>query len=172
VEQVKEIPLHGGGVAIVDVIDYARVSKYVWYLRQRGRTRYAFRKVTNTSDQLLHKFLVEETNGLQVDHENGDGLDNRRSNLRLATPLQNATNRRKKAGTTSPFKGVSRRRRSETKPWAAHIQIDGRSANLGSFANEEEAARRYDEAVRTHYGEFGRYNFPFPGEQPAMVLDG
>ena len=82
-----------------------------------------------------------------MDHENGNGLDNRRENLRLATHSQNQRNRRRTRDKV--YKGTRR----NGKKWVAHIV-------LGTFASEEEAARAYDHAATLLYGEFARLNFP------------
>ena len=94
----------------------------------------------------------------QVDHVNGDGLDNRRANLRPASTAQNARNRSRPSTNRSGFKGVSWVR--DRGHWRAGIKVDGRSLNLGSFADPVEAAKAYDEAARRLHGKFARPNFP------------
>lgn len=103
----------------------------------------------------LHTFL---TGWPLVDHVNGNGLDNRRANLRAATPGQNQANMRRPRTNTSGFKGVSWFAR--TGKWRAYIGFENRQIHLGYFATPEEAARTYDAKAVELYGEFARPNFP------------
>ena len=94
-----------------------------------------------------------------VDHINGNGLDNRKANLRLATGTQNGYNRRKtRKRTWSKYKGVTFDKRR--KKWEGKIVINGRKQHLGSFTNELDAGRAYDEAAKKYHGEFALLNFP------------
>lgn len=90
-----------------------------------------------------------------VDHINGNGLDNRRVNLRLATSLQNQGNSRKRRNASSYYKGVSWYK--PLKKWRAQIKVDKHVIHLGYFVSEEEAAIVYQEAAIAHFGEFARY---------------
>jgi hypothetical protein len=109
----------------------------------------------------MHRDVMGAPDGLLVDHINQNGLDNRRSNLRIATGAQNQRNahgrgiHRGKAS-SSAFRGVSR---SKGK-WGAHVSVNGRNIRLGTFVTEEAAARAYDKAARQYHGEFAGLNFP------------
>ena len=94
----------------------------------------------------------------RVDHVDGNGLNNQRSNLRPTTQAQNLANQLKRLGVTSKFKGVCWRDRPS--PWRATITVDGRQRGLGSFADEEQAARAYDAAALDLFGDRARLNFP------------
>ena len=97
--------------------------------------------------------------GLLVDHENGDTLDNRRANLRLATHYQNTCNRRKiKSKTSSRFIGLYFEKRSSR--WVTAIKNHGKKIYLGRFKSEIDAAHAYDEAAKKYHGEFAHLNFP------------
>lgn len=103
----------------------------------------------------------EITSGFYLDHKDGDRLDNRVRNLRLALPRQNVYNAPAYGG-TSMFKGVSRGYKGQ---WQAAIQYRSKEFYLGSYDSEEEAALVYDDAARLYHGEFARLNCPNIGER-------
>lgn len=153
------IPLSRGLVAIVDDADHDAVSAQgSWYADPSRGTFYARRNVWLDGRRCvgvkMHRFL---TGWDLVDHINGDGLDNRRVNLRAATPRENARNRRVRSDSLSGFKGV---RRLSSGTWIARIEVGGRRVSLGSFDTAESAALAYDAAAVEHFGEFARVNFP------------
>ena len=157
----REIVLSNGDVALVDAADYDRVMNAAgtWYATPNRHTIYAGRKVRRPdgrqTTQLLHRFLTGDA-WRQVDHINGDGLDNRRSNLRLATHAQNMRNRREQTNNSSGFRGVSRHNRR----WRASISVGNKDRHLGYYDDPIEAARAYDAAALELSGEFARLNFP------------
>jgi ribosomal protein S28E/S33 len=162
-ETMKEIALTKAKVAIVDDEDYDRIinSGFSWVAN--GCAGYisavGLRKVNgkNTS-AIMARFILGVTDkGIEVDHINGDTLNNRRENLRLATPRQNRFNRRKQVISSNPYKGISFDKKK--KKWAAKIKRDGKLHWLGRFRTPEEAARAYDKAAVELFGEFARLNF-------------
>lgn len=106
---------------------------------------------------LLHRVLMNAPVGVEVDHVNGDVLDNRRCNLRLCTRAQNARNVSPHVGSASLYKGVSRYRGAL--PWRARIWCDGKEHTVGYFGSEQEAARAYDAEALRRFGEYARLNF-------------
>lgn len=156
---MKEIPLTKGYSALVDDEDHDRLLSFgKWQASVTGGQVYAAHNM-NRRRLYMHRVLME--GAALVDHINGDGLDNRRANLREATPVQNSRNMRPlTSAMSSEFKGVARQPRSTVHPWRAYIRINGRASWLGVFATPEEAARAYDAAAREHFGEFARPNFP------------
>lgn len=94
-----------------------------------------------------------------VDHVNGNGLDNRRCNLRVCTPQQNAFNSKPVRGSRSKFKGVKYNTACKNK-WTARIRINGKQVDIGRFETEEEAARAYDKVAKEVQGDFAWLNFP------------
>lgn len=144
--------------AAVDDADYDRVSQYKWSAIQRGR--YAVRSETVAVGKrriiYLHRFIMDAPEGLTVDHINGNGLDNRRCNLRICSQGDNVRNRRHASGGTSKYQGVcwNKARRK----WQANITVDNRLCYLGLFDDEQDAARAYNAAAVEHFGEFARLN--------------
>lgn len=153
----KEIPLTRGLVALVDDEDYDLVKDISWSassVKYGGRC-YARRWVPGTgATQGMHALL---TGYALTDHINGNGLDNRRANLREATHAENCRNRRKGSRNTSGFIGVSWH--TQRGKWRAQIKVQGRTRSLGMFLDPEDAARAYDAAAREHFGEFAAQNF-------------
>jgi hypothetical protein len=107
----------------------------------------------------MHRQIMNPPDWLLVDHDNHHGLDNRRSNLRQVTHAENQQNARKTISkTTSRFKGVDFVK--ATGKWRARIVVNGRRLFLGSFTDELDAARAYDEAAMKYFKEFACLNFP------------
>ena len=153
---MKIIELQRGLMAMVDDSDYERVIACgKWNAKKSGRTFYARQSRSNRPERVMHKFL---TGWDYVDHINGNGLDNRRSNLRLATHAQNMGNKRRYRNNTSGYKGVAPFN-GRGKPWIAYINCGGKRTYLGLFEAAIDGARAYDrEAIRL-FGDFAHTNF-------------
>lgn len=158
------IPLTQGFEAIVDAEDLPLVSGYSWYTYNdpRRSTQYAVTNVrlpTGKRKTLrMHRLIMGADSKYGVDHANGNGLDNRRSNLRLATQRQNSTNRRIHKNNRSGYKGVHWR--SDNCRWRAAIGTPQGKITLGHFDNCIDAAKAYDRAARRLFGEYAKLNFP------------
>lgn len=150
------VPLFGTDlVALVDDEDGEAVLQCRWYLKKDGPRNYAQRNVKVAGKwrkQQLHLFLLGNEVSRHIDHENHDGLDNRRSNLRIATPSQNQMNARARPGTSSAFKGVSWY--PKYGKWVAYINIARKRRFLGYFELEADAAEAYRVASTALFGEF------------------
>lgn len=166
--EVYFVPLTQGAFTKIDVRDAPTVMQKCWYLYREPRTgrKYAVREELGKTVR-LHRWLLNADHSDDVDHANGDGLDNRRENLRRATSAQNARNAHKRAQCTSQYKGVNWDANGRLS-WRARIRVDRKLIHIGRFATEEEAARAYDEAARRLHGEFARVNFPVDEERPAL----
>ena len=156
------INIKGGVVVLIDDADYPLISGHEWQPMQSKRTTYARCSIGNRTVR-MHRLIMAAKPGIQVDHRNGNGLDNRRENLRLATSLQNGANKRTK-GPASGFKGVYRTDRG--KRWKAIITVGYKRQHLGCFDTAQEAAAAYDKAALEQFGEFACPN------SAGRLLDG
>lgn len=168
---MRRIPLTRGLFAIVDNDDYHDLAQFSWRASPVSKTKpNKFRAQRSYVDpfgrSLVERMHVRITGFKMTDHINGNSLDNRRSNLREATPSDNRCNVAKSKG-QSFYKGVSP---TTSGKWRAGIRRDGVSLHLGTFDDELTAALAYDEAARNLHGRFARLNFPKPGEQSALVF--
>ncbi len=146
-----------GREVLVDDCDLAFVKSRSWqiYTRKDGRL-----SICGTNGAMA-RALMAAPKGMQVDHKNGDGLDNRRENLRVCTHQQNQWNRKRAPG-KSRYKGVTHYKRlaPSRKPWGARIEKDGHRRFLGHFRTQLEAALAYDAAAVQLFGEYAAPNFP------------
>lgn len=153
---MKEIKLTQGKVAIVDDADYAKLAGNKWCFCGR----YAKRSLTKVGGRwphvYMHRVIMGIDDDLYVDHINGDALDNRRNNLRVATNAQNQGNSKSAKGSTSIYKGVCWSKHHGK--WLSQIAPSRRNIFLGLFDNEVDAAETYDVAAYHLHGEFARFN--------------
>lgn len=164
---IRVIPLVGGQhFAIVDADDFEAVSKWSWHAKKKSTrlsiyaVRY-FKENNRKRSEYMHQLILKAQPGYSIDHISRDGLDNRRSNLRIATVAQNNANVGKmRRATTSRFKGVSKERGARS--FRAQINVNGRRTCIGHFAKDEDAAWAYDREARRVFGSFAYCNFPPP----------
>jgi hypothetical protein len=156
---IAYIPLSRGYEAIIDVGDVEYAGRYNWFCAIHKGKPYARRNERRADGSkygaYLHRDLVGAAGRLDVDHVNGNGLDNRRSNLRLATRSQNMMNRSSQANNRSGYKGVCWQR--EKRKWRAAIWLDGRKTYLGDFKDIEEARAAYESASLRLHGPFSQF---------------
>lgn len=154
-DKIRFIPLTKGKVAIVDAKDYEWLSQHKWYASQKRNGFYACRH-SKGKVIYMHRVIMKAPQGLFVDHIDGNGLNNRRSNLRVCTVSQNHQNQRFRGG-LSRYKGVCFLKKINK--WRANIGFDGRRMHIGCFDNEIEAAKAYDRKADELFGEFAYLNF-------------
>ena len=162
---MKTIPISKGYHVIVDDEDYEHLSNNRWTALVTGKhikRVYAYRRSDWDNSRrrwkrciLMHRFIIGVAEGVDVDHIDGNTLNNQRSNLRLATRSQNLANNRRAIG-ISGFRGVTPTTRGETLPFKAMC----RGKLIGNYSSKIEAARAYDAAAVEAFGEFAQLNFP------------
>lgn len=124
---------------------------------KRGEILLTRGRVGNGVAEFMHRVIINAPTGMDVDHINGDGLDNRKINLRLVTDSENQQNRHRLSLNTSGFRGVTWHK--QACKWQAGIKRNGKSYHLGLYTSPEDAARAYDEGARRIYGRGARTNF-------------
>jgi len=156
-KDMRYVPLTKGKVAIVDTSDYDWLSLHNWHVQSPSGRHYAARR---RHDKIItmHREIMLPLDGYVVDHIDGDGLNNRRSNLRICTRQQNYCNRAKAPGCSSQYKGVHRHVR--TRKYHASIRCRGERTFLGAYDDEIDAARAYDCEAVERFGPYAWLNFP------------
>lgn len=154
------IQLSNGMITLVDQEDWLVLRQYNWTISFNNYSYYAKRNArigkrseSKFATYIMHRVIMGAKGSQQVDHRNGDTLDNRKSNLRIATQSQNKKNRRR-ISSNSGFKGVHR----VGDKWYAYITYNKSRSNIGIFNSGEEAARAYDRAAKRLHGEFACTN--------------
>jgi hypothetical protein len=150
------IKLTKGKYAIVSLEDFDQLNRNKWSVKISGSNSYAFR-MENGKAVYMHNQVAQPPPDKIVDHDDHNGLNNSRINLRLATLSQNNCNRRKKTGCSSRYKGVCRKKNDK---WRARITSSKKRILLGDFDNEIDAAKAYDQAARLYHDKFAVLNFP------------
>jgi hypothetical protein len=163
---MRKIFLTRGKVALVDDEDFEWLSQWKWSVETHAKTFYALRSIylgrENSKAKMtlvrMHRVIMGMPVNKEVDHKDGDGLNNQRDNLRVCTHSQNLSNRGKDKDNTSGYKGVwFDKNRGK---WSADLHFKGRTVHLGRFTSVIEAAKAYDKAALKYFGEFARLNFP------------
>ncbi len=160
---VKEIRCYNGEIALCDDEDYPVLSRHKWSCFGKEGKKYVSTTITNIEGKYKNIYMHVMIMGCAktIDHRDSNGLNNQKSNLRKATKSQNGGNGRKmklRKGkpTSSKYKGVHWATRAEK--WRAVIKCEGKVYQLGSFNNEEDAAKAYDKAAKKLFGDFARVN--------------
>ena len=157
---MKEIKLTQGYSSMVDDDLFDYLNQWKWQVVKDSHTNYAVRnegKFPFRKRIKMHREIMKPSPNMQVDHVDGNGLNNVRENLRVCTQSQNKKNARKRKDSTSGFKGVTYYKRYGN--WRSQIAVNGKRINLGYFSDPIDAAHAYDNAAREYHGEFANTNF-------------
>lgn len=162
---MREIKLTQGKVTLVDDVDFDYLTHWEWCAHRQYQRFYAVRREGVAEGRRgggylvkMHKVIAERARivGVNIDHRDGDGLNNQRLNLRGATKAQNGMNRSKNRNNTTGYKGVERAKTG----FVARIMANGKRMYCGIYRTPHEAARAYDKAALELHGEFAVLNFP------------
>lgn len=157
---MKEIQLTQGKTARVDDDIYEHLIQWKWFANKRRGAWYAVRNEHNSRPAktvYMHRQITNSPPEMDVDHIDGDGLNNTKENLRICTTSQNIINSRKQLNRSTKFKGVTFDK--QTNKFKAQIGVNQKNIHLGRFDSQEEAARTYDDAARKYFGDFAKTNF-------------
>ncbi len=156
---MKKIVLSQRRYALVDNSDFDYLNQWKWYAIKCNKSFYAVRNSKWKNGKhypiKMHRLIMNTPKGKQVDHKDGNGLNNQRSNLRNCTARQNSMNRRKHSNSSSKFKGVTK----VAGKWKARISFKNKLIHIGNFYTQEEAAKEYDKKAKELHKEFALLNF-------------
>lgn len=171
---MKEIPLTRGQVALVDDEFAPLLARWKWYFGPAGYACRGRRSMKPYKNIFMHNVIAffhfgDIPAGYQVDHINGDRLNNQLENLRVITVRQNMTNKGKPLirNTSSRYIGVHWHK--DSKKWTGAIKVNGKYIFHKRYDTQEEAARARDVAAVKHFGEFARLNFPLSNYQESAA---
>lgn len=156
---MRVIELTKGYAAIVDDEDFDYLAQWRWTAIVGKHAVYAARKMIiggKPKALLMHRAILNAPDGIEVDHINRDGIDNRRCNLRLVTKAQNRQNAKLRKDNSVGVKGVHFDK--QHKKFRARIQANGKRIEIGLFKTAESAMAAYEQAARVYHGEFARLN--------------
>lgn len=160
---MKEIQLTKGKVALVDDEDFEHLNQWKWQWHKGKYTVYAMRSqrvgFRKRESILMHRQILSVTNPcIHIDHKDGNGLNNQKSNIRICDRSQNGMNQQKQVRSLSGFKGVTIDKHKKCNPWRARISVKGKYLFLGYYPTEKAAAIAYNKKAAELFGEFARPN--------------
>lgn len=168
---MKEIMLTKNKIALVDDEDYEYLNQFKWHAASNSKRKnyYARHTIYNKNgksvDILMHRIILGVQDNYQIDHIDGNCLNNQKLNLRIYTNSQNNRNKPARADNKIGLKGVFKK----GKKWAAKIYLQNKQIYLGSYKTAIDAASAYDTAAKKYFGDFAKLNFSNP-ETPDQRL--
>lgn len=157
---MKKIKLTQGKFALVDDDDFERLSQHKWHYAEdakKGKPGYAKRRTPGRGPWIwMHKEIIGAGSNTQVDHIDGNKLNNSKSNLRKCSPTQNKQNRTLTNKNKTGFKGVSWVVRANS--WRARLHCNGKERWAGYWKDIKQAALAYDRMAKKHFGQFAKTN--------------
>lgn len=154
---MKQIVLTQGKFSLIDDEDFERINKYKWYAAKGNNTFYAQRYDHEEGKLIkMHRYILNINGKNVVDHINGNGLDNQKSNIRICTNAQNSANRRVSKNSYSKYLGVCFE--FNRGKWRARITTDKIKKHIGYFKTEENAATAYNIYAEKYHGEYANLN--------------
>lgn len=154
-----KIIIANGKQVFVDDEDYEYLSEMNWTTTKGGYASMTLQNNYVRTSFLMHRLIMKQPTNKQIDHIDGNRLNNQKSNLRLATNAQNQMNRKKGSGCYSIYKGVCFMKHWKLKkPWCAYIKFNGKRKHLGCFKTQKEAALAYNQAASSLFKEYAKLN--------------
>jgi hypothetical protein len=158
---MKYLELTKNKKTLVDDNDFDFLNQWSWYWVGKRGSKYGYAERTQRirgrqTHIKLHRLLANAKKGEQVDHINGDSLDNRRENLRLCSQSQNNANRKILTTNKSGYRGVSWS--NHAKKWRTVFKVNSEQRHLGYFDNIRDAAKAYNLEAKKYFGDFANLN--------------
>jgi len=147
---MKKIKTTKGKYVLVDNEDFDELNQYKWHLDLRSVCRYI--RGSNNKRIKIHRQIMDCPKGMEVDHKDGNILNNQKKNLRICTHEENGKNRKLSKDNKSGYKGVSWYKKMNK--WVAKIKVNYKSIHLGYFDSKEEAYKAYCKACIKYHGKF------------------
>lgn len=153
---MRKIELTQGRYTLVNDEDYEYLNQWKWCVNSCNMVLRGTSKNGKQKSILMHRVIMQPPSDLQIDHKNGNRLDNRRNNLRICTQSQNCMNRKATTKGISGYKGVTQYIDGER--WIARIEVENKKIRLGLFNDIKKAALAYNKAAQKYHGEFALLN--------------
>jgi hypothetical protein len=143
-------------LVMVDDEDYDFLNQHYWQVDKFKSVGCHTKVDGKRKNILIHRLIMKPPKGVEIDHIDGNRLNNQKSNLRFATSSQNKINRGARKDCKSGYKGVSWHKQRNC--WTSRLMIDGKYQHLGLFKDKHKAAQVYNDNALKHYGEYAWLN--------------
>lgn len=152
---MKKIKLTKGKFALVDDEDYGKLSKYKWHANHDNKGKFyadrsTFKGIKGEFERKMHRLIMDCPKGKEIDHIDGNGLNNQKSNLRVCTHAQNMKNMIAHKDSRSGLRGVS----PSGKKWQVRITNNYKEKYIGTYNSKLEAYQAYCDACTKYHGDY------------------